>query len=125
MQNDADYGNHESIDSTGIEPDHGPERTPATASVSLHIEAVKRAILDILSSLLLGLGLVYLASPFLLWWWIHGAYERYVWIIGGPRPYDSFGGGPFQLVRDSTLFLTGLSFTVVALVMRAVLRRIG
>ncbi len=85
---------------------------------------MKRAILDILSSLLLGLGLVYLASPCLLWWWIHGDYERYVWIISGPRPYDSFGGGPFQLVMYTTLFLTGLSFTVVALAVRAALRRI-
>lgn len=76
-----------------------------------------------MSSLLLGLGLVFLASPLLLWWWIHGDYERYVWIISGPRPYDSFGSGPFQLVMYSTLFLTGLLLTVVALAVRAALRR--
>ncbi len=85
---------------------------------------MKRATFLNFFSLLLGLGFVFLASPFLLWWWIHGDYERYVWIISGPRPYDNFGGGPFQLVMYTTLFLTGLSFTVVALAVRAALRRI-
>ena len=71
------------------------------------------------------MGLVFLAKPFILRWRIHGDYERYVWIISGPRPHDKFGGGPFQLVMYSTLFLTGLSYTVVALAVRAALRRIS
>ncbi len=66
-----------------------------------------------------------LAKPFILRWWIHGDYERYVWIISGPRPHDKFGGGPFQLVMYSTLFLTGLAFTVFALAVRTALRRIN
>jgi hypothetical protein len=55
---------------------------------------VRRAPGDLFSSLLLGFGTMLLASPFLLWWWIHGSYERYVWIIGGPYPHDYLGGGP-------------------------------
>ena len=67
-----------------------------------------------------------MASPFLLCWWIHGGdYERYVWIISGLRPYGSFGGGPFQLVMYTALFLAGFLLTVVALAVRAALRRTG
>ena len=55
---------------------------------------MRRAPGDLFSSLLLGFGTMLLASLFLLWWWIHGSYERYVWIIGGPYPHDYLGGGP-------------------------------
>jgi hypothetical protein len=57
---------------------------------------VRRALGDLFYSLVLKLGTIFLASPFLLWWWIQGSHERYVWIIGGPYPYDYLGGGPFQ-----------------------------
>jgi hypothetical protein len=35
--------------------------------------------------------------PLFLYWLIHGDYDRYVWLINGPAPFDQFGGGPFQL----------------------------
>ena len=72
---------------------------------------------------MLGLGLVFLMSPFLLWWWIHGDYERYVWIISGPFPYDNFGGGPFQLLLYLRLFFVGGVLTGVALGLRVALSR--
>lgn len=58
---------------------------------------MKKYLLDILISLLLGIGLILLISPVLLYWWIHGNYERYIWIISGPAPYNNFGSGPYQL----------------------------
>jgi hypothetical protein len=61
---------------------------------------------------------VFLAGPVLLWWWIHGDYERYVWIISGPSPYDNFGGGPFQLLMYLRLFWMGLLLTGVAVGLR-------
>jgi len=60
-----------------------------------------------------------------LWWWIHGDYGRYVWIISGPYPYDGFGSGPFQLAMYAGLFSIGLLLTVVALALRAALCRVG
>jgi len=66
--------------------------------------------------------MVFLASPFLLWWWIHGSYERYVWIISGRYPYDNLGGGPFQLAVYSGLSATGFVLTSLALVLRSLMR---
>ena len=50
-----------------------------------------------ISSLFLGLATLFLLSPLLLLWFIHGNYERYVWIIQGPYPFSNFGSGPFQV----------------------------
>ncbi len=80
---------------------------------------------DLISSLLLGLGMILLASPILLWWWIHGSYERYVWIISGPYPYDNMGGGPFQVMLYSGLFVAGLVLTSLALILRTFIRNPG
>ncbi len=66
---------------------------------------------------------MFLASPFLLLWWIHGDYERYVWIISGPYPYDNFGGGPFPLFMYLSLFLIGLSLAAFAVALRVALLR--
>ena len=65
-------------------------------------------IINFFLSLLLGLGTILLLSPLALNWWIHGDYDRYLWIINGPYPYSSFGGGPFQLVMYLGLFLCGI-----------------
>lgn len=83
---------------------------------------MRRALGEFFSSLLLGLGTILLASPFLLWWWIHGSYERYVWIISGPYPYDNLGGGPFQVMVYSGLFAAGFVLTSVALIRRSLIR---
>lgn len=86
---------------------------------------MRRVLGDLLSSLLLGLGVILLASPFLLWWWIHGSYERYVWIISGPYPYDNLGGGPFQVMLYSGLFAAGFVLTCLALILRTFVRNPG
>ena len=83
---------------------------------------MRRVLVDFVSSLMLGLGMVLLTSPFLLWWWIHGSYERYVWIISGPYPYDNLDGGPFQLMVYFRLFIGGLVLTSIALILRSALK---
>ena len=83
---------------------------------------MRRALGDLFYSLLLGFGTILLASPFLLWWWIQESYERYVWIIGGPYPYEYLGGGPFQVMVYSGLFAAGFVLTPSALIPRSLLR---
>lgn len=62
-----------------------------------------------LSNLFFVLGLVFFLSPIVLYWFIHGSYERYIWIIHQPYPLSSFGGGPFQLFMGLGLLLLGAS----------------
>ena len=69
----------------------------------------------------MGLGAILPASPFLLWW-IHGSYERYVWIISGPYPYDNLDGGPFQVMAYSGLSAAGFVLTSIAPILRSLLR---
>jgi hypothetical protein len=69
-------------------------------------------LLDFISSLLIGLGVIAAFSPFALYWWIHADYNRYTWIIQGPYPYSNFGGGPFQMVLG--LWLTGLAVLLLS-----------
>ena len=83
---------------------------------------MRRALGEFFSSLLLGFGTILLASPFLLWWWIHGSYERYVWIISGPYPYDNLGGGPFQVMVYSGLFAAGFVLISLALILRSLIQ---
>lgn len=47
-------------------------------------------------------------SPILLYWFIHGSYERYIWVINDPYPFSQFGSGPFQMITYITLFVVGL-----------------
>lgn len=58
----------------------------------------------------LFIGIVFILSPFLLYWFIHGDYERYIWIIKGPYPFSHFGSGPAQLFMYVCLFLIGIGF---------------
>ncbi len=55
------------------------------------------AIADIAASACIGLGIVTLLTPLLLRWWLHGSYERFMWIISGPTPYNQLGSGPVQI----------------------------
>ncbi len=52
---------------------------------------------SIVASMLLGGGIMMLLSPALLYWFVHGSHDRYMWIISGPAPFSMLGGGPFQL----------------------------
>lgn len=73
---------------------------------------------DIVSSLILGIGFISLISPLLIFWFIHGNHERYMWIISGPHPFDKFGGGPFQLFMYLGLFIFGLILIVISFYIR-------
>jgi hypothetical protein len=68
----------------------------------------KQLIKVFVSDLLLGLGFTLIISPAILYWFIHGNYERYIWIINGPYPFSHFGGGPFQLFISVVLFIVGI-----------------
>jgi hypothetical protein len=76
-----------------------------------HSPSAKGLAVHVLTSVLLGWGILLLASPIFLYWFIHGSSERYLWLIGGPAPFDSFGSGPFQLWMYAGLFLLGLVLT--------------
>ncbi len=47
-------------------------------------------------------------------------YDRYVWVINGPAPFDQFGGGPFQLWFHVAFALAagGFAVTGIALLLR-------
>lgn len=75
---------------------------------------------DRLISILLVAGPAFMLSPFFLYWWIHGDDERYLWIINGPFPFSSFGGGPFQLGMYLGLVFLGLMMFVVGLYLRKI-----
>lgn len=75
-------------------------------------------IREALSAILLGWGVLLFLSPFLLYWFIHGSQERYIWLISGPPPFNSFGGGPFQIYLYVGLVLLGLVFVSAGLLIR-------
>jgi hypothetical protein len=72
----------------------------------------------LLTAVLLGVGLLLLASPFLMRWWISGDYDRYLGIISGPWPYSHLGSGPLQLFVYGFLIVAGLVIVVFALVLK-------
>lgn len=78
---------------------------------------IQRRIADFVLHFLFDLGLIIFLSPLILGWWIHGDYDRYLWIISGPWPYSSMGSGPFQMAMAMGLFLVGLAIMVVALIL--------
>jgi hypothetical protein len=78
----------------------------------------KDIIRSFISDLLLGWGVILTISPLLLYWFIHGNYERYVWIINGPYPFSHFGGGPFQLFMYAGLFAGGIGLVAVSMILR-------
>jgi len=73
---------------------------------------------DLASVLLIGLGVVVLLLIPTLYWFIHGDYERYIWVIRGPQPFSQFGGGPYQFWLGVCLFVTGSGMIVSGLALR-------
>ncbi|HBC32425.1 MAG TPA: hypothetical protein DC024_14420 [Clostridiales bacterium] len=71
-----------------------------------------------LSKILLFLGIGISFSPIILYWFIHGYYERYMWIINGHFPFSSFGGGPFQMLMYVSLFITGVVLIIISLIIK-------
>jgi len=84
---------------------------------------MKTEIVNFFLSIFLGFGIILLLSPLMLYWWIHGNYDHYLWIISGPYPYSNFGGGPFQLVVYLGLFLSGSLLIMLSVASKRLLDR--
>jgi hypothetical protein len=63
-------------------------------------------------------GSFLMLSPLGLHWFIHGDYDRYIWIIHWPFPFSAFGWGPFQLLMHASLFTSGLILIVIGVFLR-------
>ena len=74
-----------------------------------------KKILIFLTNFFMSIGITALISSIILYWFIHGDYERYIWIIKGPFPFSSFGGGPFQMLMYASLFIIGAVFIIVSI----------
>ncbi|RJQ30671.1 hypothetical protein C4572_03760 [Candidatus Parcubacteria bacterium] len=82
---------------------------------------MRRKIVEFFLSLLLSFGIIFLFSPFALHRWIHGDYDRYLWVIRGPYPYSHLGSGPFQLVIYGGLFIFGILLIIISITARKIL----
>ena len=78
----------------------------------------KYVLTGLISDLLLGIGFIFIISLAMLYWFIHGNYERYIWIINGPYPFSHFGGGPFQLFMSIGLFIIGIIFIAISMTIK-------
>lgn len=82
----------------------------------------KNSVYKIISFLFLCFGVLLVVSPVVLNWFIHGDFERYLWIINGPYPFNSFGSGPFQMVMYASLFFVGIVMIVSGLMIRKIFK---
>lgn len=71
-----------------------------------------------ITTILYILGAIFATSPFVLYWWIHGNYDRYLWIINQPYPLSHFGSGPFQLFLFAILFAVGIGLFTLGFLFR-------
>lgn len=78
-----------------------------------------------LAPILIGAGVLLVVSPVVLYWFIHGDADRYLWIISGPAPFSSFGSGPFQLAMYAGLVTSGLLFIATGIVAQRHRRRVA
>lgn len=68
--------------------------------------------------ILFSVGILFIFSPIILYWLVHGNYDRYLWIINGPFPFSHLGGGPFQMVLYGTLLFVGILFICISFALR-------
>ncbi len=71
-------------------------------------------VIDFILDSLTGIALIFMISPIVLNWFIHGDEDRYRWILSGPYPFNSFGGGPFQLWLYVALVIFGILIFVLS-----------
>jgi hypothetical protein len=86
----------------------------AAAMYPLVARRIGTAPLSILPVVALGLGLFAALGPWLLSEWVHGDYERYVWVIRQVDPCSSMGGGPGMLWVFGTSWLAAAGAFVYA-----------
>ena len=84
---------------------------------------IKKIIFNIISYIFFGVGIISIMNVFLLYQWIHGDYERYLWIISGPDPYNKFGGGSYQLIMYSGLIFIGIIAIAIAFFTKKIIAR--
>jgi len=51
------------------------------------------------------------------YWLIHGDYERYVWLISGPAPFDQLGSAPVQLWLDIIIGAAGSVCIIIGIIL--------
>ncbi len=69
---------------------------------------------DFLALLLFGIGLVVLSWPAILSHYLSiGEYR--LWIIQGPAPFDSMGGGPYMIAKYLIWIVIGFGMIIAAL----------
>ncbi|GAB6876832.1 hypothetical protein JCM13210_15590 [Thermaerobacter litoralis] len=73
-----------------------------------------KSLVQGLSSLFLGMALIFFISPLLVYWFVHGDPERYLWIIRGPYPFSHLGSGPFQLAVGLLLIAAGVGSLILS-----------
>ncbi len=54
-------------------------------------------VFSIMRTILIGISFLGFISPLLFYPWIHGDYDRYLWIIHQGYPCNSMGSGSWQL----------------------------
>jgi len=62
------------------------------------------------------IGATFVLSPVFLYWFIHGNYERYVWIINNPFPFSHLGSAIFQVLLSAGLIITGIIFIILSFI---------
>ena len=82
---------------------------------------ITNALLGRIPRVLFGIGITLILSPPFLYWWIHGDYDRYLWIISGPYPYSNLGSAPYQFFLYGGLFFAGITLIIIAFVLRKAL----
>lgn len=61
---------------------------------------------------------VFILSPVILYWWIHGDYQRYFWIINQPYPLSHLGSFGYQATLYGTLVFIGVGLLLITLGMQ-------
>jgi len=69
------------------------------------------------------IGFIFTISPIILYCFVHGNYERYIWIINGPYPFSHFGSGPFHLFMYLSLLIVGAALIVIAMMIKRVKKK--
>ena len=82
-----------------------------------------RNTLSFAAGILSGWGILLMLSPAALYLFIHGDTQRHLWIINGPEPFSSFGGGPYQLAMYVGLFAAGAILLATGMITAAAKRQ--
>ncbi len=62
----------------------------------------------LISILFFIIGAFFFGCNFIFYYWLHGDFERYLWIINQPWPLSHLGGSSVQLLIYIAFTFTGL-----------------